>query len=406
MLVAVNKLIPDRRPDLVLSGVNRGANLGEDVTYSGTIAAAMEATLLGIPAIALSQLRDGLNVHWQTAADHAPKVIRKLVSIAWPDGVLMNVNFPNLLSAEVKGIRVARQGRRPGGIEIVPTTDPVGRSYLWIGDYISDKSLESDTDLAATRARLHLGHPAAFGSHAYGDFQTPQEGVRVSLAARKIRLIMQLRQSGITDTRVLSAIERVPRELFVPAPFQDQAYENRALPIGHAQTLSQPEVVAIMSQALQIGPRHKVLEIGTGSGYQAAVLAMLCRRVYTIERHKPLLQEAEARLLSLRRHNITTRHGDGSAGWKEQAPFDRIMVTAAAAEVPQALLAQLAVGGILVVPVGPERGNQELIRVTRTETGYEHERVCDVRFVPLDLRCLAGDRVARIEPTSRKRARS
>jgi protein-L-isoaspartate(D-aspartate) O-methyltransferase len=141
----------------------------------------------------------------------------------------------------------------------------------------------------------------------------------VSLAARKIRLIMQLRQSGITDTRVLSAIERVPRELFVPAPFQDQAYENRALPIGHAQTLSQPEVVAIMTQALQIGPRHKVLEIGTGSGYQAAVLAMLCRRLYTIERHKPLLQEAEARLLSLRRHNVTTRHGDGSAGWKERA---------------------------------------------------------------------------------------
>jgi 5'-nucleotidase len=151
VLVAVNKLIPGRRPDIVLSGVNRGANLGEDVTYSGTIAAAMEATLLGIPAIALSQLRDGLNVHWQTAADHAPKVIRKLVSVAWPDGVLMNVNFPKLLSSEVKGISVCRQGRRPGGIEIVPTTDPVGRSYLWIGDYISDESLESDTDLAATR---------------------------------------------------------------------------------------------------------------------------------------------------------------------------------------------------------------------------------------------------------------
>jgi 5'-nucleotidase len=170
VLVAVNKLLPGKRPDLVLSGVNRGANLGEDVTYSGTIAAAMEATLLGIPAIALSQLRDGLNVHWQTAADHAPKVIRKLASIAWPDGVLMNVNFPKILSAEVKGIRVARQGRRPGGIEIVPTTDPVGRSYLWIGDYISDESLESDTDLAATRRgyisvtplHLDLTHTATF----------------------------------------------------------------------------------------------------------------------------------------------------------------------------------------------------------------------------------------------------
>jgi 5'-nucleotidase len=170
VLVAVNKLIPERRPDLVLSGVNRGANLGEDVTYSGTIAAAMEATLLNVPAIALSQLRDGLTVHWQTAIDHAPKVIRKLVSVAWPDGVLMNVNFPKLPSAHVNGIRVARQGRRPSGIEIVPTKDPVGRSYLWIGDYISDESLEEDTDLYATRngeisitpLHLDLTHAAAF----------------------------------------------------------------------------------------------------------------------------------------------------------------------------------------------------------------------------------------------------
>jgi protein-L-isoaspartate(D-aspartate) O-methyltransferase len=227
----------------------------------------------------------------------------------------------------------------------------------------------------------------------------------MSLAARKIRLIMQLRQSGIVDTRVLSAIERVPRELFVPAPFQDQAYENRALPIGHAQTLSQPEVVAIMTQTLAAGSRHKVLEIGTGSGYQAAVLSLLCRRLYTIERHKPLLSEAEARLLSLRRHNVTTRHGDGSLGWKEQAPFDRIMVTAAAAEVPQTLLGQLAVGGTLVVPVGPERGNQDSIRVTRTETGFEHERVCGVRFVPLISGALP-DEISADQPTSRKRVRS
>jgi len=170
VLVAVNKLIPERRPDLVLSGVNRGANLGEDVTYSGTIAAAMEATLLSVPAIAMSQLRDGLNVHWQTATDHAPKVIRKLVSVAWPDGVLMNVNFPNRLSAEVKQTRIARQGRRPSGIAIVPTKDPVGRSYLWIGDYISDESLEADTDLAATRRgeisitplHMDLTHAATF----------------------------------------------------------------------------------------------------------------------------------------------------------------------------------------------------------------------------------------------------
>lgn len=205
----------------------------------------------------------------------------------------------------------------------------------------------------------------------------------MSLAARKIRLIMLLRQSGITDTAVLGAIERVPREIFVPPTFVDQAYENRTLPIGHGQTLSQPEVVALMTQALEVGPRHKVLEIGTGSGYQTAVLSRLARRVYTIERHKPLLREAEQRLATLRRHNITTRHGDGSIGWKEQAPFDRIIVTAASPEIPTQLLDQLAIGGILVVPVGPERGDQELYRIMRTEEGFKRDVLCWVRFVPL-----------------------
>ena len=205
----------------------------------------------------------------------------------------------------------------------------------------------------------------------------------MSLAARKIRLIMMLRQSGVTDTAVLAAIERIPREAFVPEPFQDQSYENRTLPIGHGQTLSQPEVVAVMTQALELKPRHKVLEIGTGSGYQTAVLSRLARRVYTIERHKPLLKEAEQRLAALRRHNIVTRHGDGSLGWKEQAPFDRIIVTAAANDVPTTLIDQLAVGGHLVIPVGPERGDQELFRITRTETGFEPHRLSTVRFVPL-----------------------
>ncbi|MBX6322317.1 MAG: protein-L-isoaspartate(D-aspartate) O-methyltransferase [Rhodospirillaceae bacterium] len=205
----------------------------------------------------------------------------------------------------------------------------------------------------------------------------------MNLAARKIRLIMHLRASGITDTRTLSAIERVPREAFVPEPFLDKAYENRALPIGHGQTRSQPEIVALMTQALAVGPRHKVLEIGTGSGYQTAVLARLARRVYTIERHRALLVEAEARLAALRIMNVTARSGDGSRGWLEQAPFDRIIVTAAASEMPYALIGQLKEGGILVAPVGPERGDQELYRVTRTAAGDVRERLCAVRFVPL-----------------------
>jgi protein-L-isoaspartate(D-aspartate) O-methyltransferase len=202
-------------------------------------------------------------------------------------------------------------------------------------------------------------------------------------AARKIRLLMQLRRAGIAETDVLSAIERIPREVFVPKAFEDQAYENTALPIGKGQTLSQPEVVAVMTQALAVDRRLKVLEVGTGSGYQAAVLSRLCRRLYTIERHKELLEDAEARFLKLRLHNITTRVGDGAEGWPEQAPFSRIIVTAAAAQVPGALIDQLGPGGIMVVPVGRRSGVQELLRLTRTESGVQEENLGPVRFVPL-----------------------
>lgn len=205
----------------------------------------------------------------------------------------------------------------------------------------------------------------------------------MSLAARKIRLVMSLRRSGITDTRVLAAIERIPREAFVPQPFLDQAYEDRALPIGHGQTVSQPQVVAMMTQALELKLTHKVLEIGTGSGYQAAVLSRLARRVYSIERHRALLNEAEARFLALRLMNIHCRCGDGGLGWPEQAPFDRIILTAAAPERPKALLDQLKVGGIMVLPIGPDRGDQELVRIRRTEQGLEEEPLAAVRFVPL-----------------------
>jgi protein-L-isoaspartate(D-aspartate) O-methyltransferase len=202
-------------------------------------------------------------------------------------------------------------------------------------------------------------------------------------ASRKIRLIMELRRAGIADTEVLSAIERIPREVFTPESFRHQAYENLAIPIGQGQTLSQPQVVAQMTQALRASRRTKVLEVGTGSGYQAAVLSRLCRRVYTIERFKELLQTAEARFLQLRLHNITARHGDGWKGWREQAPFDRIIVTAAAASVPGALVDQLAEGGLMVLPVGETSRDQTLLRLTRTPDGVVEERLSEVRFVPL-----------------------
>jgi protein-L-isoaspartate(D-aspartate) O-methyltransferase len=199
----------------------------------------------------------------------------------------------------------------------------------------------------------------------------------------KIRLIMDLRRSGVTDTRVLSAIERTPREAFCLPQFLDRAYEDTALPIAHDQTLSQPTVVGLMTQALDLHQRHKVLEVGTGSGYQASILALLCRRVYTIERHRPLLTDAEARFKELRLNNIVTRHGDGWAGWPEQAPFERIIVTAAPAEIPAALVEQLAEGGVMVLPVGREKRSQALLRVRKTASGIETDEIAPVRFVPL-----------------------
>lgn len=203
--------------------------------------------------------------------------------------------------------------------------------------------------------------------------------------SRKIKLVMELRTQGIRDTAVLGAIERVPREAFVPAQFQDKSYENVALPIGNGQTISQPHVVAMMTEALCLNKTHKVLEIGTGSGYQTAILAKLCRRVYTIERIPELLAGAEKLLQELRIRNYTAAVADGTRGWPAQAPFARIMVTAAAADPlpPPALLEQLDNGGIMICPVSRPDRSQWLIKITRILDQFYTEDLCPVRFVPL-----------------------
>lgn len=200
---------------------------------------------------------------------------------------------------------------------------------------------------------------------------------------RKIQLIMELRSQGVRDTRVLDAIERIPRELFVPESLAAQAYADQALPISCGQTICQPFVVAFMTERLKVTDRMKVLEVGTGSGYHTAVLSLLCRRVYTIERYRTLMKEAEARFKALNLSNITTLVGDGLKGWPAQAPFERIIVTAAATGLPQALLGQLAVGGIMVLPVEVAPGRQELKRIVRSEAGLEFESLMPVRLVPL-----------------------
>lgn len=198
-----------------------------------------------------------------------------------------------------------------------------------------------------------------------------------------MRFALALRSAGVTDPDVLRAMEEVPRELFVSDDLQPRAYENIPLPIDCAQTISQPSVVAFMTQCLEVDSRCKVLEVGAGSGYQTAILARLARRVYALERHRALADLARSRLEALGIANVTLEHGDGSLGWPAQTPFDRILVAAAAPDPPRPLLDQLKVGGIMILPVGEPDGVQQLIKVEHREEGFHYTELWDVRFVPL-----------------------
>ena len=204
-----------------------------------------------------------------------------------------------------------------------------------------------------------------------------------SQETRLAKLILSLRSQGVTDPQVLNAIEKTPRDLFTPDLFKDRSWEDSALPIACGQTISQPFIVGLMTQALTLEPRTRVLEVGTGSGYQTAVLSRLARLVYTIERYRTLMREAEARFKEMDLTNIITKFGDGGLGWPEQAPFDRILVTAAAPSEPKTLLKQLKPSGVLVAPVG-KGPVQRLIRYAGDGEGsFKAEELCEVRFVPL-----------------------
>jgi protein-L-isoaspartate(D-aspartate) O-methyltransferase len=203
-------------------------------------------------------------------------------------------------------------------------------------------------------------------------------------SARERMVRTQIAGRGVRDAAVLEAMRTVPREAFLPPELAEFAYEDHPLPIARGQTISQPYVVALMTAALGIGPRDRVLEIGTGSGYAAAILGRIAHEVYTIERHGELAEAAAARLRALGLDNVRVLHGDGTLGWREHAPYDAIVVTAGGPDVPEALLAQLAVGGRLVIPIGEDRAMQTLVRVTREADGsLRHEDLGDVRFVPL-----------------------
>src|SRR5690242_15563298 len=198
-----------------------------------------------------------------------------------------------------------------------------------------------------------------------------------------MEFLLTPRRRGIADQAVLRAMDEVPRERFVEREFAESSYADHALPIACGQTISQPYVVAYMTEQLAVLPHHRVLEIGTGSGYQAAILSRLAREVVTIERYRTLAEQARQRLAALGYDNVEVIVGDGLAGIPAKAPFDRIMVTAAAEDVPEALLDQLDEGGIMVVPIGPHAGAQTIVKLTKTKSGAEREELLPVRFVPL-----------------------
>jgi len=202
-------------------------------------------------------------------------------------------------------------------------------------------------------------------------------------ATLKMQFLFSLRKAGIVDKQVLDAMERVDRKNFVNGIFSEKAYDDTPLPIACGQTISQPTVVGLMTQALQVTSRDKVLEVGTGSGYQAAILSLLARRVYTIERHSLLVNNATKVFQKLNISNITTILSDGGHGLEQQAPFDRIIVTAASDDPPASLLSQLKIGGIMIIPVGQSDNMQKLIKIARTDGGYEYQDLQSVRFVPL-----------------------
>ena len=199
----------------------------------------------------------------------------------------------------------------------------------------------------------------------------------------RMEFLLNLRRRGIMDAAVLRAMDEVPREYFVMADYSDMAYADQALPIACGQTISQPYVVAYMSEKLDLEPTHRVLEVGTGSGYQAAVLSRIVAGVVSIERYRTLAEAARGRLHTLGFNNVDIVAGDGLDGAPDQAPFDRIIVTAAAEEVPQALVNQLAKGGIMILPLGPQGGAQTLVKLIKTDDGVEREDLIGVRFVPL-----------------------
>lgn len=377
--LGVNALMRPR-PDIVVSGINAGPNLGDDVIYSGTVAAAMEGRHLGFPALAVSL--DG-HKHYDTAAAVTCSILRALCKEPLRTGRILNINVPDLPLDQIKGIRVTRCGTRHPADQVIPQQDPRGNTLYWIGPPGGKCDAGPGTDFAAVDEGYVSITPLHVDLTAHSAFRlVKQRGSWHAMVSRRVQALLdQLRAQGIQDEQVLNALAAVPREKFVDEAFEQKAWDNIALPIGQGQTISQPYMVARMTELLELTPQSRVLEIGTGSGYQTAILAHLVQHVCSVERIKGLQWQARRRLKNLDLHNVSTRHGDGWQGWQARAPFDAIIVTAAPPEIPTALMTQLDEGGILVLPVGEE--HQYLKRVRRRGGEFIIDTVEAVRFVPL-----------------------
>ena len=425
----------------MLSGVNRGQNIAEDVTYSGTVAGAMEGTVLGIPSLALSQAYAAATraiAHWDTAAKHAPDLIRRVLDEGMPRDVLVNVNFPDCAPDEVEGHRDHDAGQaRPGASAHRAAPRRARQSVLLDRVRAQPAAVRAQRHRSAgDRRQAHLGDAAAprhdrraVHDAARGDFRIardfaldhvicvarrkevtlcgdglPRSGriraplqdfrrvIREALLVSpsrephigRMEFLLDLRRRGISDANVLRAMDEVPREQFVMPNQAASAYADRALPIACGQTISQPYVVAYMTEQLASGAAAQACSRSAPApATRRRCSSRLVRKVTTIERYRTL---ATRRGRGSRRSAMTMSTvlvGDGLEGAPEHAPFDRIIVTAAAEEIPAALVEQLAVGGIMVLPLGPHHGSQMLVRLTRTEAGVAREDLIGVRFVPL-----------------------
>src|SRR5262245_27331104 len=365
--LAVLGLLPER-PVLVAAGINHGSNLGDDVTYSGTVSAAMEGTLLGVPSMAVSR-GDAADSGFESAGAVARLVASRVLVEGLPAKTLLNVNVP---SGPASGIKMTRLGHRVYREEVVRETDRGGAAGMERRSGLGHGRRESrpgQRDAAAPRPDP-LRRARAHGGLGVGPQLAAEEAAAVIEARRRPGAVAtgeqrygrerermvaeQLVKRGISDPAVLEAMRNVPRHLFVDEALRDRAYGDHPLPIGDGQTISQPFMVARMTELLQLTGREKVLEIGTGSGYQAAVLSRLAARVCTIERIPRLAARARQVLESIGASNVWVRAADGTMGWVDEAPFDRIVVAAGGPSVPPPLVDQLADGGRLVMPVGPE----------------------------------------------------